>query len=168
MEDLLKFATPCRWIKWDMDPDSRLDFTGPKRGVLYLTRESLEFVGSLKTYGGNLRATLVTLMAARIAGPFTFSLPLALIQSITARQASIKLPIKEFSGTYLEILYYSDKAQQSLRKLMAYPHFGPLPARGEKARYYICAALSSLYREEAEANNWARLIDHQRSLLSAG
>lgn len=164
MAQLPLFMTPCRWIKWDLPAGTMRSLDSPRRGIIYLTEQSLEFVGGVKPLSGDLPATAITHWMAKLAGEFTFSLPLRLITEISAHKSAFKIMGKEFTGTYLAVLYKASETSLDMKKLMAYPHFGDKLEEKQKLEgpFFLTEPLNRLYKAEEEARNWVRIIRYQQ------
>ena len=151
------FATPCRWIKLDHDPDRKLDFAAPLRGTLFVTESALEFSGYYKSYGGNLRATMITALLVRLIGEVTASIPLGLIRQVEAIPYTAKFLFMRKEAVRLEILYAPDWGSPVRKKIVCFPHFGLAP-EPDPERFHIEPELQGLYQPGPEACNWERVL----------
>jgi len=160
MDERILFATPCHWMKFDMDPHVMKDWGAPLRGAPFVTDTALEFSGRYKAYGGTLLASAITAQLVRMIGDVTFAIPLRLICNVEAIQSSARFLFMKREAVRLEVLYQRDLRGGETRRVCCFPHFGLEPPAGPRT-FHIAPEISSLYRPTgAEAFNWERILRH--------
>ena len=160
MERRILFATPCHWIKFDMNPDSDRDSSTPLHGTLCVTDTALEFSGLYKSYGGTLRAAKITDLFVKLIGEVTTSIPLSLIRRIEAIRFTSRFLFFKKEAVRLEVLYAPETSSDVLKKMVCFPHFGLEPTR-QPGMFHLDPQIGFLYQPSgAEAFNWERILSH--------
>jgi hypothetical protein len=160
MEERILFATPCRWIKFDMDPATDRDSSTPLRGTLCVTDAALEFSVLYKSYGGTVRAAQITDLFVKLIGEVTTSIPLNLIRRIQAIRFTSRFLFFKQEAVRLEVLYAPETGSDVLKKMVCFPHFGLEPAR-QPGMFHLDPEIGFLYQPSgAEAFNWERILRH--------
>ena len=160
MERRILFATPCTWIKFDLDPAKGGDSTTPLHGTLCVTDTALEFSGLYKSYGGTRTGARITDLFVRLIGEVTTSIPLNLIGRIEAIQLTSRFLFLKKEAVRLEVLYAPETNSDVLRKMVCFPHFGLEPTR-QPGVFHLDPEIGYLYQPSgAEAFNWERILSH--------
>ena len=160
MEKRILFATPCHWIKFDMDPATDTDSSTPQRGTLCVTDAALEFSGLYKSYGGTLRAAIITDLFVKLIGEVTASIPLNLIRRVEAIRFTSRFLFLKKEAVRLEVLYAPETGSHVLKKMVCFPHFGLEPTR-QPGMFHLDPEIAFLYQASgAEAFNWERILRH--------
>jgi len=143
-----------------MKPEAKLDFDTPKRGLIYLANNTLEFEGKYKSYGGNLISTVVSQLMSIASGEVTFYLPLVLIKSIQLKEVELKIIFWKVKSALIEIIYTPEGGSAELRKLMFYPDFNP--NFKDPTQIYVDKDLEPIYNSSIGAvYNWKNILDWQ-------